>query len=217
MDKQIEPDKFNKQCASVLSQFVDARNELVWNRNGIDKVTFTCLNKTNPIISNGTYLLRVKGSSMLIHCDLTYIAPDRNASVKRKFVFQGISLQFYHGAGFCFCRAEWDEKGQRDKLLHPQPHWHWGIKKSVGNADGSLAANQFGLQIEDNSFGVVRKPDINFSELHYAMSSKWLDKGENILVFSFQNLTKWLENALIMVIDQYNYQVSKKGFVSVRK
>ena len=217
MDKQIEPEKFNKQCTTILSKFVDAQDELVWERNGLNKVTFTCKNRKNPIISGGLYLLCVTGSSLLIHCDLTYIEPDRNASVERKFAFQGISRQFYHGADFCFCRAEWDVKDKPDKLEHPQPHWHWGEKKGMSTKGTDAAKEEFEFVIEENPMAIVRMPNINFSELHYAMSSKWMEKGEHILSFSFQNLTKWMENALVMVIDQYNYQVNKKGFVSVRR
>lgn len=218
MDKQIAPEKFNKQCASILSKYVDAQDELIWERNGLEKVTFTCRNKTNPISSYGSYLLRVKSSnSLLVHCDLAYIEPDRGASVGRKFTFLGASLQFYHGADLCFCRAEWDVKDRPEKLEHPQPHWHCGVKKGVSTGGYDTSDGDAEFVIEENPFDVLTKPDINFSELHYAMCSKWLDKGENNLSFSFQNLTKWIENTLVMVIDQYNYQVSKKGFVSVRR
>lgn len=218
MDKQIAPEKFNKQCASVLSKYVYAQDELIWERNGLEKVTFTCRNKINPISSYGSYLLRVKsGNSLLVHCDLTYIEPDRGASVGRRFTFLGASLQFYYEADFCFCRAEWDVKDKPDKLEHPQPHWHWGLKIGGGVVEFDTADVAPEFMIEDNPIAGIRKPGINFSELHYAMSSKWLDKGENSLSFSFQNLTKWMENALVMVIDQYNYQVSKRGFVSVRR
>lgn len=218
MDRQIAPEEFNKQCALVLAKYVDKHDELVWARNDSDKVSFTCKNKTNPIYRDGTYLLRIKdNSSLLVHCHLTYVAPGHKASVKSDFIFQGISLQFYHGIDSCFCRAEWDVKDKPEKLEHPQPHWHWGAKNDGGYLDNDFADGQAAFEIYDNPFVGVRKPDINFSELHYAMCTNWLGKGENNLTFTFQNLTKWLENAMIMVVDQYNYQVSKKGFVSVRK
>lgn len=213
----IEPKTFNNQCAVVLAKYVDSQDELVWERNGLDKVTFTCKNKATPIISNGSFLLRLKNSGLMLHCNLTYIEPDPKASVERKFDFQRISLQFYHGADFCFCRAEWDLKDKPEKLDHPQPHWHWGKKKGYGAVDAFTADEESVFEVDDNHVDRGRKPDINFSELHYAMSAKWLEKGENSLAFSFPNLTKWMENALIMVIDQYNYQVSKKSFISVRR
>ncbi len=218
MDKQIVPDKFNKQCAAVLAKYVVAQDSLVWNREGLDKVIFTCKNKTNPIYGEGFYFLRVSGSgSLLLHCALTYIEPNRNASVERKFTFQGISLQFYHGVDTCFCRAEWDVKNKAEKLDHPQPHWHWGVKHIVDMVDADITEEKSGFLIENDPFEEDGKPNINFSELHYAMSSKWMGNGEDNLTFSFQNLIKWLENALVMVIDQYNYQANKKGFVSVKR
>ena len=218
MDKQIAPEKFNKQCAEVLAKYVDAQDLLVWNRDGVDKVIFTCRNKTNPIYDDGSYFLRVSGSgSLLLHCSLTYIEPNRNASVERKFTFQGISLQFYHGADTCFCRAEWDVKDKPEKLAHPQPHWHWGVKDSGSMVNADITEDIPNFLMENASFEGGRKPNINFAELHYAMSSKWLENGEDNLIFSFQNLTKWLENAVILVIDQYNYQANKNGFVSVRR
>ena len=218
MDKQIAPDKFNKQCAAVLSKYVETQDALDWKREGVDKVIFTCANKDNPIYIDGSYFLRVSGSgSLLLHCSLTYVAPDRKASVERKFTFQGISLQFYHGADCCFCRAEWDLKDKPEKLVHPQPHWHWGLKHSMDLVDDDITDDSTGFLVEEDPFEGAQKPNINFTELHYAMSLKWLEKGEDNLTFSFQNLTKWMENALVMVIDQYNYQANKKGFVSVKR
>lgn len=218
MDKQITPEKFNKQCAVILAKYVDAQDPLVWNRNGLEKVIFTCMNKDTPIVIDGSCFLHVSGSSsLLLHCALAYIEPNRNASIKREFSFQGISLQFYHGAGCCFCRAEWDVKDKPDKLVHPQPHWHWGVKHSVNMFEGDIIDEIPGFLIEDAPFSGAKKPNINFSELHYAMSSKMLENGEDYLTFSFQNLTKWMENSLVMVIDQYNYQVNKRGFVSVKR
>lgn len=209
--RQIDPARFNKQCAAIIAKFVEKRDELVWVSNGVDKVTYTCKNKLNPIYAMGTFLLRVTGSSSLfVHCDLTYKSPYQNASKNKEFTFQGISIQFFHGAKFCFCRAEWDVKDKPEKLVHPQPHWHWGGKQSIVSFDDEAR-----FEVVDNLFHDDRMPNINFSELHYAMSAKWLEKGENNLDFSFQNLTKWLGNTLVMVIDQYNYQVNKKDFVSI--
>lgn len=218
MDKQIAPEKFNKQCAAVLAKYVDMQDGLVWSRNGLEKVTFICMNKTNPIYRDGCHFLRVAGTDcLLLHCALTYIEPDRKASQERKFTFQGISLQFYHGADTCFCRAEWDVKDKAEKLMHPQPHWHWGVKHSASILDADITDEDSGFLTENSAFDGARKPKINFTELHYAMSSKWLEKGEDYLIFSFHNLTKWMENALVMVIDQYSYQANKKGFVSVKR
>lgn len=217
MDKRIAPDKFNKQCAAVLSKYVEKQDALDWKREGVDKVIFTCANKANPIYIDGSYFLHVSGSgSLLLHCSLTYVEPDRKASVERKFTFQGISLQFYHGADCCFCRAEWDVKDKPEKLVHPQPHWHWGVKHSMNMVDGDITDASSGFLVKEDPFEGAKKPNINFTELHYSMSAKWLENGEDNLSFSFQNLTKWMENALVMVIDQYNYQANKKGFVSVK-
>lgn len=218
MDKQIAPDIFNKRCLTVLAKYVETKTPLVWKRDGINKVTFTCVNQTNPFNFYSSDFLRVTGSSsLLLHCVLTYIEPDRNASLERKFTFQGISIQFYHGTDTCFCRAEWDVKDKSEKLEHPQPHWHWGVKHDSGLLGTAITDESTEFTIEDDPFDGDKKPNINLSELHYAMSSKWLEKGENSLSFSFQNLTKWMENALVMVIDQYNYQASKRGFISVKR
>ena len=116
-DRLIAPSRFNKQCATVIAKYVESQDELMWERSGLSKVIFICKNKTNPICGGGSYLLCVAGSSNLfVHCDLTYTEPDHNTSVERKFVFQGISLQFYYGANYCFCRADWDLK---DKNVCP--------------------------------------------------------------------------------------------------
>lgn len=212
-DRLIAPSRFNKQCVTVIAKYVESQDELIWERSGFSKVIFICKNKTNPIHGGASYLLCVAGSSNLfVHCDLTYTEPERNTSVERNFVFQGISLQFYYGANYCFCRAEWDLKDKPERLEHPQPHWHWGTNRDIGN----VVDYESGFELTDNFSDEGKMPEINFSELHYAMNVKWFEKGENNLDFSFQNLIKWLENTLVMVIDQYNYQVSKKGFVSVR-
>lgn len=218
MNKQIAPDNFNKQCAAVLARYVESHDSLVWNRDGFDKVTFSCMNRDNPIYSDGSYFLRVsENGSLLLRCALTYIEPYPNATKETKFSFQGISLQFFHGPDYCFCRAEWALKDKPDKLAHPQPHWHYGVKNSLNIFEGDFTGESNELFTGDAPSDESRKPNINFTELHYAMSSKWMENGEDNLIFSFQDLIKWMENALVMVIDQYNYQANKKGFISVKR
>ena len=57
-------------------------------------------------------------------------------------------------------------------------------------------------------------PSIDFEEMHYAMATKWTAQDSAIEDFTVQRLCNWLKNCIANVIDQYNYQVNKGGFLS---
>ena len=168
------------------------------------------------------YLLKVKNSKGLyLHVDATIKAPERGASLERNHDFEGISLQFLQGTGNLFCRAEWDVKKKNDKLTHPQPHWLWGYVGKEEEFDlfnptetDAIPEGGFLQEIVDNTSTL---PNIDFEELHYAMAARWTVQDSAVEEFTVQRLQTWMKNCIKNVIDQYNYQVNKGGFVSSKE
>lgn len=230
----VIPKILNKQCLDIMAKYLECHNPLEFTIIDENREIFVLRNNDNWLSlqdSPNFYLCKVTNSKGLyVHLCLTYKSPAPNADVnKTKFRIQGISLQFFYGKGRLFCRAEWDIKEKKDKLIHPQPHWHWGGFKIDDTANGKDFINvisQSELQDETNIFlesigksnnteKDMLLPNINMKELHYAISSKWTKENTAVEDFTIQKMTTWLEYCLVNVVDQYNYQVNKKNFVSI--
>lgn len=219
---QVKPKAFLGSCISIVSKYVECHDPLTYKVIDDSKVIYALCNTETKITMDGQplfYLLQVKNSKGLyLHVDTTIKAPERGASIEINHVFEGISVQFLQGTGKLFCRAEWDVKKKPDKLAHPQPHWHWGYEQKSEESvsfevDNAEVAKEDGFvqEVVDASPSL---PDINFEEMHYAMASQWAAQDSAIEVFSAQRLYIWLRNCIANIIDQYNYQVNKGGFVS---
>ena len=187
-----------------------------------DKGVFTLRNTDAPLRMDGRpgfYLIKVKGDNgLFLHISVTLKEPKAAASLDSNHDFEGISVQFFQGTGKLFCRAEWDVKKNKDKLEHPQPHWHWGEEKEAEKSQTFAATVtgtvQRGGFMEVLSTDEPSLPSIDFQELHYAMASKWPMQDRAVEDFNEQRLYMWLKNCMANVIDQYNYQVNKGGFES---
>ena len=222
-NSQVKPADFHKQCITIVSKYVECHDPLVFDL--IDRVNGVyAIRNTNTLITiDGDplfYLLKVKNSKGLyMHVSVTWEAPYNNASLDQNHRFEGISVQFLQGTGNVFCRAEWDVK-KKEKLEHPQPHWHWGYVKTQNEkqgftvpGDGVEAKKAF---VEETREEESSLPSVDFKELHYAMASKWVSHDSAVEDFNPQRLYNWLKNCVGNVIDQYNYQVNKKSFESSR-
>ena len=220
-NSQVKPKAFLNQCIEIVSKFVDCHDPLAYEVIDDTKVLYAFCNTQTKITMDGQplfYLLKVKkNKGLYLHIDVTIKAPERNASLEKYHVFEGVSIQFLQGTGRLFCRAEWDVKKKKEKLTHPQPHWHWGYEQS---GEGPV---KFGENVEvrlEEGFmqevadSVPTLPSIDFEELHYAMLSKWSTQDVAVEDFSVQKVYTWLKNCITNVIDQYNYQVNKGGFES---
>lgn len=218
---QVKPKDFLNQCIAIVCKYVECHDPLTFEVIDDTKVLYAICNTQTKISMDGQplfYLLKVKNSKGLyLHIDTTIQAPERNASLEKYHVFEGVSIQFLQGTGRLFCRAEWDVKKKKEKLIHPQPHWHWGYEQ------GQEEPIKFGEDVEVQSEGgfmqevadsVPSLPSIDFEELHYAMISKWATQDVAVEDFSVQKVYTWLKNCITSVIDQYNYQVNKSGFES---
>lgn len=222
---QVKPKTFLDQCVSIVSKFVECHDPLMYDKVDNTKVVYAFCNTSTKITMDGQprfYLLKVKNSKGLyLHVDTTIKPPTRNASIEINHEFEGISVQFLQGTGRLFCRAEWDVKKKQDKLTHPQPHWHWGYEQKreypvVFEVDNVKVAQEEGFMQEIVDVA-PSLPNIDFEEMHYAMSSKWAMQDTAVEGFTVQHLYTWLENCIANVIDQYNYQVNKGSFVSSKQ
>lgn len=220
----VKPKAFLDKCVDIVSKYVECHDPLIYEVIDEAKVLYSLCNTTTKLSMEGQpqfYLLQVKNSKGLyLQIDTTIKAPERNASLEKYHEFEGISIQFLQGTGRLFCRAEWDVKKKKDKLTHPQPHWHWGYEPSgekpelLGDINlGTLPGGSFMQEVAETAPSL---PSINFEELHYAMASKWATQDASVEDFTVQKIYNWLKNCITNVIDQYNYQVNKGVFVSSR-
>lgn len=219
---QVKPKAFLEKCVTIVSKYVECHDPVTYEVIDDSKVVYALCNTTTKISMDGQplfYLLQVKNSKGLyLHVDTTIKAPERNASLEKYHDFWGISIQFLQGTGRLFCRAEWDVKKKQDKLTHPQPHWHWGYDYGIEGpeffGDDNLGAQPDGGFIQEVAEIAPSLPSIDFEELHYAMASKWATQDVAGEDFTVQKIYNWLNYCIMNVIDQYNYQVNKGGFVS---
>lgn len=218
---QVKPNVLFKQLITIVSKYVESHDALIKELIDSDKGTYSLRNTEVPITMDGSpgfYLLKVKKTKgLFLHVSVTLKAPKRDASLDSIHDFEGISIQFLQGTGRLFCRAEWDVKKKKDKLEHPQPHWHWGGEKEEEKPQAfvpsATGAGQ-GSFMEALSTDEPSLPAIDFKELHYAMAAKWAAQDIAIEEFTQQQLYNWLKNCIANVIDQYNYQVNKGSFES---
>lgn len=221
-NSQLKPKNLFSNCITIVSKFVESHDPLQFELIDMTKGVYALHNTATPIAMDDNpqfYILRVKNSKGLyLHFSVTIRAPYQGASVETNYEFEGISIQFLQGTGKLFCRAEWDVKKKKDKLEHPQPHWHWGGEKEDENLQAFVAtateAGQEGGFMEALSAEEPSLPAIDFQELHYAMASKWPVQDSAVEVFNEQRLYKWIKNCIANIIDQYNYQVNKGSFES---
>lgn len=224
-NSQVKPKAFFNSCITIVSKYVMCHDPLEFKMIDLANGVYTLCNSISPIEMEGAphfYILTVKNSKGLyLHISATLKAPRNGASKETNHAFEGISVQFLHGTGKCFCRAEWDVKVNRQILVHPQPHWHFGIE----NEDTESLSFDTEEDSNDSYSGFLEEckelepslPDIDFEQLHYAMAAKWASQDNAIEDFSIQRLYKWLEHCIINVIDQYNYQVNKGSFESAKR
>lgn len=221
-NSQLKPKNLFSNCIAIVSKFVECHDLLQFERIDMTDGVYALRNSVTVISMDDEpqfYILRVKNSKGLyLHVSVTVKAPYKGASVEMNHEFGGISVQFLQGTGRLFCRAEWDVKKNKDKLEHPQPHWHWGEDKDVDKSQTFAAtvaeAVQGGGFMEVLSTNEPSLPSIDFKKLHYAMVSKWAMQDRAVEDFNEQRLYTWLKNCIANVIDQYNYQVNKGGFES---
>lgn len=219
---QLKPKIFHSQCIGIISKYVECHDPLQFVLIDTVKGVYALRNTTTSFSIDGDprfYLLLVKNSkSLYLHVSVTLKAPRKGASLETNHEFEGISVQFLQGTGRCFCRAEWDVKKTKEKLDHPQPHWHWGDEeesKETEKLETKITdEEQEGAFLQEIAEPQSKLPSIDFEELHYAMAAKWSTQDTAVEDFSIQRINTWLKNCITNVIDQYNYQINKRGFVS---
>lgn len=187
-----------------------------WNKG-----VYALRNTEHPIIMDGApqfYLMQVKNSDgLFVHVSVTLKSPYSGAAQDQNHEFEGISIQFLQGTNKLFCRAEWDVKKEKEKLEHPQPHWHWGYteEKNTNRFESpKMTSAPFIEKSNDEDQSVTALPLVDFEELHYAMAAKWISQDSAVEDFTPQRLYEWMKRCLGNVIDQYNYQVNKGSFKS---
>ena len=219
---QVKPKTFLPQCISILSKYVESHDPLRFELVDMVKGVYVLRNTTASISMDGDpqfYILQVKNSKGLyLHMSVTLKAPRNGASLETNHEFEGISVQFLQGTGRCFCRAEWDVKKTKEKLDHPQPHWHWSGDEqngTTGNNETEKADEEpIGIFLQEVVGFQSTLPSIDFEEMHYAMATKWTAQDSAIEDFTVQRSCNWLKNCIANVIDQYNSQVNKGRFLS---
>lgn len=220
---KIKPDAFFKQLLAIASKFVESHDALTKELVDRNKGVYALRNTVHPIIMDNRpffYLLQVKNcNGLFIHISVTLKAPYANAALDKNYEFDGVSIQFLCGTNKLFCRAEWDVKKEKEKLEHPQPHWHWGYSEEK-EPDRFVASNNINVPFieagEEDLQKTQNLPAVDFKELHYAMAAKWVANDEIVEDFSPQHLCDWMKRCICSVVDQYNYQVNKAGFVTSR-
>lgn len=219
---QVKPADLHKQCIKIVSKYVESHDALQFVPINEGKGIFSLQNTNAPIVMDDKplfYLLKVKNSKGLyIHISMTLKGANVKASLNSYYEFEGISIQFLHGTGQLLCRAEWDVKKKKDKLEHPQPHWHWGSEslpeeKMVFKETETNEVTGKSFLAEMSDVKPVL-PAIDFKELHYAMAAKWVSQNSAVEYFTTQRLCEWMKWCISNVIDQYNYQVNKGSFKS---
>lgn len=229
----LTPANLHKNIIQVVKKFVECQDELVFDYFSDDKSKLALKNKERHFCKDedkNFFLCRVKNvHGLYLHIDISYKIPETKASLSENtFRFEGISIQFWHGTGKAFCRADWEEK--KDKLEHPQPHWHWGEESdnsdnNIHSGDEYFSVNQTvelgggffqEVGIMSNEAIVEKLPDISFEKLHYAIGAKWTERDVSVEPFSETKLLTWIKNVIPNVIDEYSYQVNKKRFTTCR-
>ena len=227
----VKPADLHKRIIQVVKKYVECQDELVFAYFSENKSKLALRNKERHFYKDDDenfFLCKVKKlRGLYLHIDITYKIPDTNASLSENtFKFEAISLQFWHGTGKAFCRADWDVKNV--KLVHPQPHWHWGEESDEDDTDNQQKEQAFvvnqpvdlqggfyqEVSVEPDVVIEEKLPSIDFERLHYAIAAKWAERDVCVEVFSDARLITWIKNIIPNVIDQYSYQVSKKNFVS---
>ena len=197
-NSQLKPKTIFSNCKTIVSKFVESHDPLQFKLIDKTKGVYVLRNSVTAITMDGEpqfYILRVKNSKgIYLHVSITLKAPYNGASEEIKHEFEGISIQFLQGTGMLFCRAEWDVKKKKDKLEHPQPHWHLGKDKEEEKPQAfittSTESGQEGSFMEELSINEPKLPAIDFNELHYAMASKWVTEDSAVEEFNEQRLYK---------------------------
>ena len=210
VNNQVKPNALFKQLITIASKYTESHDALMKELTDRDKGVFTLRNTDAPLRMDGRpgfYLIKVKGDNgLFLHISVTLKEPKAAASLDSNHDFEGISVQFFQGTGKLFCRAEWDVKKNKDKLEHPQPHWHWGYEKRnfepKGFAESIALTVQDGGFLEQDFIEGPSLPSIDLEEMHYAMASKWVTKDCATEDFTVQRLCNWLKNYIENVIDQ---------------
>lgn len=222
-NNRIKPEILFKQIITIASKYVESHDALMKELIDRNKGVYALRNTAHPIIMDGVpqfYLMQVKNcNGLFIHICVTLKSPYSDAALDKNHEFEGVSIHFLQGTKTRFCRAEWDVKKRKDKLEHPQPHWHWGYAE-VNNSDRfettETAVAPFLREEGEEGFSLSTLPSIDFEELHYAMATKWITQDTAVEDFTFQHLYDWMKRCIGSVIDQYNYQVNKGSFVTSR-
>lgn len=223
VNNRIKPDILFKQVITIASKYVESHDALMKELIDRSKGVYALRNTVHPIIMDGVpqfYLMQVKNcNGLFIHISVTLKPPYAGAALDQNHEFEGVSIHFLQGTKTRFCRAEWDVKKRKEKLEHPQPHWHWGYAEVI-NTDRfestKTAVVPFLEEEGEESFSLSALPSIDFEELHYAMATKWITQDTAVEDFTFQHLYDWMKRCMGSVIDQYNYQVNKGSFVTSR-
>lgn len=119
----------------------------------------------------------------LFQCDISF-NPGKS---KNTYVFAGISLQFYDNKGLLF-RAEWDNKNE---LIHPQPHWHFGSKQLFQEREAEIASSNGFMENPSPNFMLSPTP-LDYERLHFAMCMD-IAKNKVSVEYSDQSLKSWLK------------------------
>lgn len=229
----VTPAKLHKKIIQAISKYIECHDPLTFDYFNDNKSKLALRNENGLFHSADDghfFLCKIKNiKSLYIHLDVTYKIPKVDASLENNtFKFEGVSLQFLHGRGRFFCRADWEVKDQKDKLDHPQPHWHWG--EETEEYDDSLNNETFTICEEEDQRGDFYQeigqrvdniddenlPDVNFEALHYAIAAKWAGRDVAKEDFTEAKLVTCIKNTLINIIDQYQYQINKKSFKSCK-
>ncbi len=219
-NNRIKPITLFKQVITIASKYVECHDVLKKELVDRDKGVYVLRNTAYPISMDGAprfYLMQVKNcNALFIHISVTLKAPYNGAALDQNHVFEGASIQFLQGTKKLFCRAEWDVKKVNDKLEHPQPHWHWGDAGENISNRFETSKKDTALFLEAEGLSESTLPTIDFEELHYAMEAKWVTVDTAVEDFTPQHFYDWMKRCIGSVIDQYNYQVNKGGFVTSR-
>ena len=219
-NNRIKPDALFKQVITIASKFVENHDALMKELIDRNKGVYALRNTEHPIIMDGVprfYLMRVKNcNGLFIHISVTLKSPYNGAALNQNHEFEGISIQFLQGTNKLFCRAEWDVKKEKEKLEHPQPHWHWGYTEEHKTDYFEAPETSAVPFMEAEEQTVPSLPAIDFEKLHYAMAAKWVSQDTAVDEFTPKNLYDWMKRCIGCVIDQYNYQINKGRFVTSR-
>lgn len=132
----------------------------------------------------------------LFQCDISF-HPGKN---KNTYIFVGISLQFYDKIGLLF-RAEWDNKND---LIHPQPHWHFGSKQLFQEREDEIVSSNGFMESPSPNFMLdYESPTpLDYERLHFAMCMG-LANNKVSVEYSDQFLKSWLK----LCMDLFDNQI----------